>query len=151
MFDQKPERFATFETNSTLRMTHCIGRLVFVLCLLGPLGYAQTPAKLKMALDAQAQALEEQVIAWRRHFHQYPELSNREFNTSAFIVEHLKKLGLDVQYPVAKTGIVALLRGVSRGPWWRCGRTWTRCPLPSATVCRSLPKRKPHTAIRRQA
>lgn len=97
-------------------MTHCIGRLVFVLCLLGPLGYAQTPAKLKMALDAQAQALEEQVIAWRRHFHQYPELSNREFKTSAFIVEHLKQLGLDVQYPVAKTGIVALLRGGKPGP-----------------------------------
>jgi amidohydrolase len=77
---------------------------------------AQVPPKLQTQLDQQARSLEQQLIQWRRHFHQYPELSNQEVNTSAYIVAHLKKLGLDVQYPVAKTGIVALLKGGKPGP-----------------------------------
>ena len=31
--------------------------------------------------DAMAVEIEQQVIEWRRHFHEFPELSNREFNT----------------------------------------------------------------------
>ncbi|HRG07123.1 MAG TPA: M20/M25/M40 family metallo-hydrolase, partial [Cyclobacteriaceae bacterium] len=66
--------------------------------------------------DADSKALEPKLIELRRHFHQTPELSNREFKTSAKIVEHLKSLGLEVQYPVAKTGVVALLKGAKPGP-----------------------------------
>lgn len=87
------------------------------LCLMGMAhSQAQVPAKLQTQLDQQASSLEPQLITWRRHFHQYPELSNQELKTSAYIVAHLKKLGLDIQYPVAKTGIVALLRGDKPGP-----------------------------------
>ena len=56
------------------------------------------------------------VIEWRRHFHQNPELSNREFKTGAFIADYLKSLGLEVRYPVAKTGEVAILKGGKPGP-----------------------------------
>jgi len=56
------------------------------------------------------------VIEWRRHFHQNPELSNREYKTGAFIADYLKQLGLDVRYPVAKTGVVAVLKGGKPGP-----------------------------------
>ena len=56
------------------------------------------------------------MIEWRREFHQNPELSNREFRTGAKIAAHLKSLGLEVQYPVAKTGVVALLKGGKPGP-----------------------------------
>ncbi len=77
---------------------------------------AQVPAQLQTQLEQEAQRLEQQLIQWRRHFHQYPELSNQEWKTSAFIVEHLKKLGLEIQYPVAKTGVVALLKGGKPGP-----------------------------------
>ncbi|MFM8739669.1 MAG: amidohydrolase, partial [Cytophagales bacterium] len=56
------------------------------------------------------------MIEWRRHFHQNPELSNREFKTGAKIAEHLKSLGLDVRYPVAKTGAVGILRTGKPGP-----------------------------------
>lgn len=77
---------------------------------------AQVPAQLQTQLEQEAQRLEQQLIQWRRHFHQYPELSNQERKTSAFIVEHLKKLGLEIQYPVAKTGVVALLKGGKPGP-----------------------------------
>ena len=77
---------------------------------------AQVNPKLQSKLDQQANAIESQVIQWRRHFHQNPELSNRELKTGAKIAEYLKSLGLEVQYPVAKTGVVALLRGGKPGP-----------------------------------
>ena len=59
--------------------------------------------------------IESKVIEWRRHFHQYPELSNRELNTAKYIAKHLKKIGLEVQEGVAKTGVVALLKGKKPG------------------------------------
>jgi amidohydrolase len=33
--------------------------------------------------------VEPELIQWRRHFHQNPELSNREFNTGKYIVPAL--------------------------------------------------------------
>ncbi len=56
------------------------------------------------------------VVEWRRHIHQYPELSNREVNTAAYVEAHLKKLGYQVQTGVAKTGVVAVLKGGKPGP-----------------------------------
>ena len=76
----------------------------------------QTNPKLQVKLDQQAKEMENQVIEWRRHFHQFPELSNRETKTGAYIAEYLKGLGLEVQYPVAKTGVVALLKTGKPGP-----------------------------------
>lgn len=51
------------------------------------------------------------VIEWRRHLHENPELSNREFKTAKYISKHLKELGIEVQEGVAKTGVVGLLKG----------------------------------------
>ncbi len=55
--------------------------------------------------------IEDKLIDWRHHFHQNPELSNREFKTAEKIAEHLKSLGLEVETGIAKTGVVALLKG----------------------------------------
>ncbi|ALS96936.1 amidohydrolase [Lacimicrobium alkaliphilum] len=63
-----------------------------------------------------AAELEPQVIEWRRHFHQYPELSNREFETAKYIEKYLRSLGLPVQTGVAKTGVVAVLDTGKPGP-----------------------------------
>ncbi len=60
--------------------------------------------------------IEPQLIQWRQHFHQNPELSNREFKTGAFIADYLKSIGLEVKYPIAKTGVVAILKGGKPGP-----------------------------------
>lgn len=60
-------------------------------------------------------AIETKLIEWRRHFHENPELSNREFNTAKKIAKHLKSLGLEVKTNVAKTGVVALLKGNNPG------------------------------------
>ncbi|MEH6396612.1 amidohydrolase [Pseudoalteromonas sp.] len=61
-------------------------------------------------------SVSEKVITWRRHLHQYPELSNREFETAKYITKHLKALGLEVQTGVAHTGVVAKLKGGKKGP-----------------------------------
>ena len=77
---------------------------------------AQTSPKVQARIDEMAKAMEPKMIEWRRHFHQYPELSNREKNTAAKIAEHLKSLGIEVQTGVAHTGVVGLLKGGKPGP-----------------------------------
>jgi amidohydrolase len=72
---------------------------------------------LAAAIDAATQTAETQVVAWRRDFHQHPELGNREFRTAAIVAAHLQQLGLDeVRTGVAHTGVVALLKGALPGP-----------------------------------
>ncbi len=78
--------------------------------------FAQMSSKLQAKIDQQAQEIEGKVIEWRRHFHQYPELSNREVKTAAIVADHLKKLGIEVQTGVAKTGVVGLLKTGKPGP-----------------------------------
>jgi amidohydrolase len=55
-------------------------------------------------------------VGWRRDLHEHPELSNRETRTAKLVAEHLRSLGLEVKTGVAKTGVVALLRGGKPGP-----------------------------------
>lgn len=79
-------------------------------------GMTQVNPKLQTAIDKQAAGAEKKMIEWRRHFHQFPELSNRETKTAAKVAEHLKSLGIEVQTGVAHTGVVGLLKGSKPGP-----------------------------------
>ncbi len=67
-------------------------------------------------LAQQVAAIEPKVVAWRRDFHQHPELGNRETRTAGIVAEHLKGLGLEVQTGVAHTGVVGTLVGGKPGP-----------------------------------
>ncbi|HSW25367.1 MAG TPA: amidohydrolase [Burkholderiaceae bacterium] len=70
------------------------------------------PADLTRHIDDAAAAVEPRVIAWRRDFHQHPELGNRETRTAAIVAEHLRSLGLDsVLTGIAHTGVVGVLKG----------------------------------------
>lgn len=80
------------------------------------LGFAQKTDKQKLNIDELASQIESTVIEWRHHLHQYPELSNREFKTAAFIAEKLESFGLEVQTGIAHTGVVAILKGGKPGP-----------------------------------
>ncbi|UGU15373.1 amidohydrolase [Sinomicrobium kalidii] len=80
--------------------------LLFCCCITG---FAQSK------LQKDIENIEPKIIEWRRHFHQNPELSNREFNTAKKIAEHLKGLGMEVQTEVAKTGVVGILKGKKPG------------------------------------
>ena len=74
-------------------------------------------SSLTAQIDSAAQALQAQIVDWRRDFHQHPELGNREFRTSAIVAAHLRKLGFDeVRTEVAHTGVVGLLKGGLPGP-----------------------------------
>lgn len=63
-----------------------------------------------------ADKVNEQVIQWRRHFHQHPELSNQEFETGKTIAEQLRKMGMEVKTNVALTGVTGFLKGGKPGP-----------------------------------
>lgn len=71
---------------------------------------------LPAAVQSQVDSVMPQVIAWRRDFHQHPELGNREFRTSGIIAEHLEALGMEVETGIAHTGVVGILRGGRPGP-----------------------------------
>ncbi len=70
----------------------------------------------KTDVSEAANAVEKDVIQWRHHFHEHPELSNREYDTAKYVAKYLKGLGLEVQTGVAKTGVVAVLDSGKPGP-----------------------------------
>ena len=91
------------------------------LSLLSLPAFSQTsyPVRIKASLlstISAADAVESKVIAWRRDFHQHPELGNSETRTAGIIAAHLKSLGIEVKTGVAKTGVVGVLKGGKPGP-----------------------------------
>lgn len=68
------------------------------------------------SIDQEAASVTASIVDIRHHLHQYPELSNREEKTAALVADYLRKLGLDVKTGVARTGVVALLKGGRPGP-----------------------------------
>ncbi len=87
-------------------------KFTLVLVLFG-ICYGQAQMNKDVLTDIEN--IEEQVIEWRRYFHQNPELSNREFKTAEKIEQHLQSLGLEVQTGIAKTGVVGILKGDQPG------------------------------------
>jgi amidohydrolase len=76
---------------------------------------APAPKAYDAAVFAKAQQLQPKVIAWRRDFHEHPELSNREVRTAKIVADHLRKLGMEVRTGVGKTGVVGVLKGGKPG------------------------------------
>jgi len=72
---------------------------------------------LDQQIDQLADKVEPHVLQWRRHIHQNPELSNREVETAKYVAKQLRNFGVDdVQTGVAKTGVIAVVRGGRPGP-----------------------------------
>ncbi len=67
-------------------------------------------------LRPEVQALQPHLVTWRRQIHQFPELSFREHQTSAFIQSLLSDWGVPFQAGIAETGVVALIEGSLPGP-----------------------------------
>ncbi len=87
--------------------------LAFALLALAP-----APAgadELAAAIDSAAAAVEPRVIAWRRDFHEHPELSYQEQRTAGVVEKELAALGIETRR-IAKTGVIGLLRGAKPGP-----------------------------------
>jgi amidohydrolase len=99
--------FPKFEVNPM----HMNKIFLLLFTLFTSLAMAQAPRDL----DTRVKAVEADLIKWRRHIHEYPELSNREFNTGKYVADALRSMGLEVKYPVAKTGVVGILKGGKPG------------------------------------
>lgn len=56
------------------------------------------------------------LLAAYKHLHKIPELGFREYETSAYLADELRKAGFTVRDKIAGTGIVATLQGKEPGP-----------------------------------
>ncbi len=84
---------------------------VFVFCV-NPVFAVDMSKEINAATDK----IMPKVVEWRRHLHQFPELSNREVKTSKYIEDNLRRLGLEVKTGVAETGVIGILKGAQPGP-----------------------------------
>ena len=76
-----------------------------------------TPFAFDAAIREAAERVNGRVVAWRRDFHENPELGNREVRTAGIVSKHLRDLGFDdVREKVAHTGVVGVLKGGKPGP-----------------------------------
>ena len=57
------------------------------------------------------------MTAWRKHLHAYPELRFECYETAKFVVKMLQEFGVDeIHEGIATTGIVAIINGKETGP-----------------------------------
>ena len=98
------------------------------------------------AIKELGKQIEDEVVAWRRHFHQHPELSAHEVETSAFLCRQLDEMGIEyrrVQGPKPTefvddrddrsefigTGVIATIRGEAPGAYDAGGNPARRVAL----------------------
>src|SRR5829696_977645 len=68
-------------------------RILLSACLLVSVISPVLAVDMSREIDAAAVKLMPKMVVWRRHLHQYPELSNREVKTAKYVEDHLRKLG----------------------------------------------------------
>ena len=91
--------------------------LVLLASALAPPARAQSiVSDLEQEIRQRAAQIETKLIAWRRDIHEHPELGEQETRTAGVIAERLTKLGLEVKTGVARTGVIAILKGSKPGP-----------------------------------
>jgi amidohydrolase len=90
--------------------------LALVALSLAPASQSGSPNPLAPEVDRLVAELEPKVVAWRRDFHQHPELGLNEVRTARVIAEVLVELGYEVTTGIAGTGVVGVLRGGKPGP-----------------------------------
>ncbi|MCS7189303.1 MAG: amidohydrolase [Bacteroidia bacterium] len=105
---------------------------------------------------SEAQVLLPHLVYWRRHLHQYPELSFEERETQHFILTELSKLSDIRLKKAAGTGVIADLVTDPQGPWVALRADMDALPL-EETGDRSYRSKRPgvmhacghdaHTAI----
>ncbi len=62
-------------------------------------------------------SIEKDIVEWRRELHSIPEPGFAEHRTGQFLVERLNELGYEVKSGVARTGILAELKGREGSPF----------------------------------
>ena len=95
----------------------CISAAIAIVVLAAlPPAARPVDTKTTRRIDAEIEKNKAEIVKIRRFIHMNPELGNREVETARLIAARLQPLGFEVRTGVAKTGIVAVLRGGQAGP-----------------------------------
>ncbi len=86
-------------------------------------------------IDALAKKNLEKIRAIRRELHQYPELGFQEFKTAQLIKRELDILGIPYKSEIAKTGVVALIKGGKPGKTVLLRADMDALPINEETEC----------------
>jgi amidohydrolase len=62
-------------------------------------------------VQQKTESIQKDMVELRRHFHKFPEISNKEVKTAALLLEKMEAIGLEVKSGLAGTGLTGLLRG----------------------------------------
>jgi amidohydrolase len=92
-----------------------LGAALAVLAAFPPAARPVDP-KTARRIDQAIEKNKAEIVKIRRFIHMNPELGNREVETARLIASTLEPLGFEVRTGVAKTGVVAVLRGGQAGP-----------------------------------
>jgi amidohydrolase len=72
--------------------------------------------KMVIRVGEVAPSLQEKTVERRRHLHQHPALSFQERDTSQWVSERLKELGVSVTEGVGGNRVVGRIKGAHPGP-----------------------------------
>ncbi len=89
--------------------------LLSLALLIFPLKGLTVDKTTALRIEKEIQKYNLEIIKIRHFLHMNPELSNREYETAKLVASKLISLGMEVKKGVAKTGVVALLRGSQQG------------------------------------
>ena len=93
-----------------------VAKLLVAASLLIAPASAQSASGFAPPVESSIQSVLPRMIAWRRDFHEHPELSYEEVRTARVVAAHLRSLRMEVRTGVAQTGVVGVLRGGRPGP-----------------------------------
>lgn len=89
-----------------------------------------------MDINKRINELYDELVEIRRDFHMYPELSEKEYRTSEKICEYLDSWGIEYKKGIAKTGVMAIVRGKKEGKTVACRADIDALPV---AECNDLP------------
>lgn len=78
----------------------------------------------------QIESMYEQMVEWRRHLHQYPELSFQEVETPKMIAGILESYGIEVKTQVGGRGVVGTIHGAKPGKTIALRADFDALPIP---------------------
>lgn len=87
--------------------------LLYGLCAFGQ--DATTPSSIHQLIQSRTDEIFDSLVAIRRDFHRYPEVSEKEERTSKKIQQYLESLGLEVKTNIGGYGLVGILKGAKEG------------------------------------
>ena len=70
---------------------------------------------LQQEIEKLSKEIFPKVVAWKRHIHQHPELAFEEYETAKFVSKILSEYKIEHKTGIAKTGVVALIKGKNPG------------------------------------